>query len=252
MSSTPTPACDGSRVTAYVDGVLSDAARAEVEAHLAACAACREQEAFERGLRERMRALPAPEVPAGLEGRVRRRIRRRPLPAAARWLPLAAGLALALLWGRGAAPFVAWEVAWDHGHCFGKEHLPAQAWTSDPGEIAEWYGRQGTEIPLIPSSAGGVELVGGRYCPLLDRKVAHLYYAGEKRHLSVYVVPGPARFGSSFVTRKSGENVRLLRTGGTTVALVSEDAETLDAFHRALSMSRADASVLAPLPWRQP
>jgi anti-sigma factor RsiW len=239
-------------VTAYVDGVLSEGARAEVEAHLAACAACREEEAFERGLRDRMRALPPPEVPPALESRVRRRIRRRPLPAVVQWLPLAAGIALALLWGRGAAPFVAWEVARDHIHCFGKEHLPAQVWTSDTGEIAEWYRQHGTELPLIPASAGGVELVGGRYCTLLDRKAAHLYYAGEKRHLSVYVVPGPVRFGGGLVTRKRGENVRLVRTGGTTLALVSEDAETLDAFHRALSMSRADASGLTSLPWTGP
>lgn len=234
--------CDGRRITAYVDGALPSEARAAVEAHLAACAACREQEAFERGLRERMRGLPAPEVPLGLEDRVRRRLRRRPLPAFVPWLPLAAGIVLALLWGRGAAPFVAWEVARDHIHCFGQEHLPAQVWTSDPGEITEWYRHHGTDLPLVPSSAGGVELVGGRYCPLLDRKVAHLYYAGEKRHLSLYVVPGPARFGSGFATRKGGETVRLLRSGGITLALVSEDADAVEAFHRALSVSRADAS----------
>jgi anti-sigma factor RsiW len=250
MSTTPTPACDGPRITAYVDGVLPPEARAEVEAHLLSCPSCREQEAFERGLRERMRALSAPEVPAGLEDRVRRRIRHRPLPAPVRWLPLAAGIALALLWGRGAAPFVAWEIARDHIHCFGKEHLPAQVWTSDTGEIAEWYRQRGTELPIIPASVGGVELVGGRYCPLLDRKVAHLYYAGEKRHLSLYVVPGPARFGNHLVTRKQGENVRLLHTGGMTLAVVSEDADLVEAFQRALSTSRADASGLAPLPWR--
>jgi anti-sigma factor RsiW len=250
MSTTATPTCDGPRITAYVDGVLPPEARAEVEAHLLSCPSCREQEAFERGLRERMRELSAPEVPPGLEDRVRRRIRRRPLPAAVRWLPLAAGIALALLWGRGAAPFVAWEIARDHIHCFGKEHLPAQVWTSDTGEIAEWYGQRGTELPMIPASVGGVELVGGRYCPLLDRKVAHLYYAGEKRHLSLYVVPGPARFGNHLVTRKQGENVRLLHTGGMTLAVVSEDADLVDAFQRALSTSRADGSGLFPLPWR--
>jgi anti-sigma factor RsiW len=248
MSTTPAPACDGTRVTAHVDGVLPAEARAEMEAHLVACAACREQEAFERGLRERMRALPAPVLPAGLEDRVRRRIRHRPAPAAVRWLPLAAAVALAVIWGRGAAPFVAWELARDHSHCFGQEHLPAEVWTSDTGEIAEWYRQRGTDLPLIPASAGGVELVGGRYCPLLDRKVAHLYYAGEKRHLSLYVVPGPARFGSRFVTRQRSESVRLVHTGGMTLALVGEDAETVDAFHRALSMSRADASSLASLP----
>jgi anti-sigma factor RsiW len=228
-----------------VDEVLSAEDRAAVEAHLSACPPCRDQEAFERGLRQRMRTLPVPELPAGLEARVRRELRRRPVPAAVRWLPLAAGIALAILWGRGAAPFVAWELARDHAHCFARETLKSEVWTSDAGEIAEWYRQRGTELPALPSAAGGVELVGGRFCPLLDRKVAHLYYAGEKRHLSVFVVPGPARFASGFVTRTFGENVRLLHTSGTTLALVGEDAEAVDAFHRALSTSRADASALS-------
>jgi anti-sigma factor RsiW len=247
MSTTPAP-CDGTRVTAYVDGVLPEEARAEVEAHLPACTPCREQEAFERGLRERVRALPAPELPAALEARVRRELRRRPVPKAVRWLPVAAGLALAVLWGRGAAPFVAWELARNHVHCFGREHLAAEVWTSDTGEIAEWYRQRGSEVPALPSSAGGVELVGGRFCSLVDRTVVHLYYTGEKRHLSVFVVPGPARFASGFVTRKGGESVRLLHTSGMTLALVGEDAETVDAFHRALSTSRADASALTRIP----
>jgi anti-sigma factor RsiW len=231
--------CDGPRVTAYVDGALPPEARAEVEAHLASCPACREQEAFERGLRERMRALPAPEMPPGLEDRVRRRVRRRPVPRAVRWLPVAAVLVLGLLWGRGAAPFVAWELTRDHKHCFGKEQLPAQVWTSDPREAAEWYRERGTELPFVPASAAGLELVGGRFCPLLDRSVAHLYYASEKRKLSVYVVPGPARFERSFAARIRGENVRLLRASGATVALVSEDAEAVESLRRALSVSVA-------------
>jgi anti-sigma factor RsiW len=238
--------CDGLRVTAYVDGGLPPEARAEVEAHLATCPACREQEAFERGLREKMRALPAIEPPSGLEDRVRRRLRRRPVPAAFRWLPVAAALALVLLWVRGAAPFVALEVSLDHIHCFGRPRLPAQVWSNDPSEIAEWYRDHGTEVPLVPVSAGGVELVGGRFCPLLDRRVAHLYYAGERRHLSLYVVPGPARFSGTFVTRRNGETVRLLHTGGSTVALVGEDPDTVEAFHRALSITRADGAGVDP------
>jgi anti-sigma factor RsiW len=238
--SAPAP-CDAHRITAYVDGVLPAEARAEVESHLPVCAVCRDQEAFERGLRERMRALPAPEVPPGLEDRVRRRLRRRPAPAFVRWLPLAAGIVVALLWGRGAPSFVAWEVARDHRHCFGREHLAAQVWSSDPGELADWYRQHGTELPVVPSAAGGVELVGGRFCPLLDRKVAHLYYAADKRHLSLFVVPGPSRFASGYATRRAGESVRLVRTGGVTLAIVGEDADTVEAFQRALSVSRADA-----------
>ncbi len=239
--STP-PSCDGPRVTAYVDGALPAEARAEVERHLAGCGPCREQEAFERGLREKMRALPAPPLPPGLEERVARRLRRRPLPRAVRWLPLAACLVLAAMWMRGAAPFVAWELTRDHLHCFGQDRLPAQVWTSDAREIARWYHEHGTELPMVPSTAAGLELVGGRFCPLLDRRVAHLYYEGQKRRLSLYVVPGPARFARGFGVRVRGENVRLLRTGGTTVALVGEDPEVVDAFHRALSLSVASSS----------
>jgi anti-sigma factor RsiW len=240
----PPPACDGPRITAYVDGLLAPEERTEVESHLAACETCREQERFERGLRERMHGLPLPEMPAGLEARLRRRLRRRPLPSAVRWLPLAAGIVLVLLWARGAAGFVAWELARDHVHCFSHAHLPAEIWTSDASEIAQWYRDHGTEVPLVPSAANGIELVGGRFCGLLDRKVAHLYYEGEKGHLSLYVVPGPARFAGGFAARRGGENVRLLRTGGVTLALVSEDPDTVEAFHRALATSRAELTIL--------
>jgi anti-sigma factor RsiW len=239
----PPTGCDGPRITAYVDGALAPEARAAVEAHLATCDACRDQEAFERGLRERMRALPAPELPAGIESRLRRRLRRRPRCPAPRGFARAPRLLLHVLWARGAAAFVAWEVARDHVHCFGHSHLPAEVWTSDAGEIADWYRKHGTELPNVPSSASGVELVGGRFCGLLDRTVAHLYYEGGKRHLSLYVVPGPARFSAGFLAQRGGENVRLLRSGGVTLALVSEDEDTVEAFHRALAVSRASIEV---------
>ena len=60
--------------------------------------------------------------------------------------------------------------------------------------------------------------------------------------MSLYVVPGPARFAPGFGLRVRGEDVRLLRTGGSTVALVSEDADALDAFQHALSVSVAEAA----------
>jgi anti-sigma factor RsiW len=246
MTTPIAPGCDGHRITAYVDGALPAEERGVVESHLADCASCRDQESFERGLRERLRELPAPEVPAGLADRIGKRLRYRPAPAAVRWLPLAAGLVFALIWARGAPSLVAWEVARDHRHCFGLKHLPAEVWSSDAREIGEWYREHGTEIPLLPSSAAGVELVGGRYCPLPDRKVAHLYYAGEKRRLSVFVVPGPARLASSYAATRGGDTVRLLRTSGVTLAIVGDDPETVDAFHRALSVSRADVGDTGP------
>lgn len=225
--------CDPERVTAYVDGALDEAERAEVEAHLGECAACRGQEAFERGLSSRLRALPVAEPSPGLEGRVRRRLRRRsPLRLV---LPLAAVLLLAL-WVRGSARFVAWEVALDHKHCFGRQALPAKVWSSDPVQIARWFETQGTLLPLLPASAAGLDLVGARYCPLLDlSRAAHVYYAGSARHVSLFVIPRGLRAESSWSGVAAGQVVRVLRSGGTQVALVGDTREDVEAFEQALS-----------------
>jgi hypothetical protein len=169
-------------------------------------------------------------------------------PRLRRALLLATSLALLALWGRGAAPFVAWELARDHGRCFGKGPLPAKIWTSEPSEVTAWFEAQGTRFPVIPSGAGGLELVGGRYCPLWDRLAAHLYYSGERHHLSLYVIPGPARFTDFFEATSGGKTVRLLRTAGTTVALVAERAEDVEAFQNTFTSSIARGARKEPDP----
>jgi hypothetical protein len=165
-----------------------------------------------------------------------------------RALLLAASLTLVALWGRGAAPFVAWELAQDHGRCFAKGQLPAKIWTSEPMEVTAWFENQGTPFPVIPSGAGGLELVGGRYCSLGDRLAAHLYYSGEHHHLSLYVLSGPARFADSFEATSGGKTVRLLRTAGTTVALVAERAEDVEAFQDTFMTSIARGAGKGPDP----
>jgi len=205
--------CNPERVTAYVDGALDAAGGAELEAHLEACPECRAQAEEERALRAQLRALPPPS-------------------------PLAAGLVALLAWARGAAPFVAWELSRDHDHCFGGRRLPAKVWSSDPAYVAEWFEGQGTRVPVIPETAGGLELVGARYCTLLDRRVAHLYYSNGEHHLSLFLVPGPVR-DLAREKRPRGNFVRLLRVGGTTVGLVSEEENSVEAFRRALSTTLA-------------
>lgn len=222
--------CRPELVTGYVDGALDAAARAEVEGHLAECPACREQAEAERALRERLRGLPGPEPRPELEAEVRRSLRR---GSARRWrwaLPLAASLAVLALWGRGTAAFVAWELARDHAKCFGMRALPAKVWGNDPAEIAAWFEAQGTPLPHLPAGAAGLELVGGRYCPLLDRFAAHVYYTDGDRHLSLFVVKGPLRLDRPYDTRTRGEAVRIIRSAGTMVALVSEHPEDVAAF----------------------
>jgi len=229
--------CNPERVTAYVDGALDAANCPELEAHLAACAECAAQADAERELRARLKALPAPAPAPELEARVRASLR--PRRRAASWLlPLAAGLVALLAWARGATPFVAWELSRDHDHCFSRRRLPAQVWGNDPARVAEWFEGQGTSVPVIPETAGGLELVGARYCGLLDRRVAHLYYSNGEHHLSLFLVPGPVR-DLSREMRPRGNFVRLMRVGGMTVGLVSEEEDSVEAFKRALSSTLA-------------
>jgi anti-sigma factor RsiW len=226
--------CDAERVTGFVDGELDAASMAEVAAHLEACPTCREQAEAERRLRGELAALRSPDLPAGLEARLRARARRRPVAAAARWaLPLAAVLLLGL-WARGHAPLVAWELSRDHHHCFSRRPLPAKVWSGEPGVVGEWFERQGTHVPPLPEKVGDLVLVGARYCPLPDVSLApHAYYVSDRRHVSVFVVPHGVRLRDRFAGTTRGDAVRLLRVEGEVVGIVSEEEADVGAFESA-------------------
>lgn len=232
--------CQGEQVTAFVDGALGPDAAAAVEAHLAGCEACRDQAEAERRLAAELRALPAPEPPAGFEARLAARLRPRLRPA--RWaLPLAATLLVAI-WLRGFAPYVAWAVSFDHDKCFSRHPLPAKVWSGDMGVVAAWFEARGTRLPLLPERAGDLTLVGARYCPLLDASSApHLYYASEEGRFSILVVPHGVRFDDVWAGTPRGNSVRLLRADGAVLALVGEDAESLERFARRLRTTMAAA-----------
>jgi hypothetical protein len=150
-------------------------------------------------------------------------------------MPLAAALALLALWAHGAPGVLATQLAWDHAHCFGKPKLPAAVWTGDGDIMASWLETHGTATPLLPARAGGLEMVGGRRCPILARRVGHVYYSSGQHRLSVFVVPGRVRLDRTRQTRRGDTTVRLLRLGGATVGVVSEQAEAVEAFERALT-----------------
>lgn len=236
--------CDPERVTGLVDDALAADERAEVEAHLAGCPDCHEQADFERALRSRLRGLAEVEMPRHLTRAVQRRLRPAPRLWMAVPLSAAAALVLFLLWVRAAAPFVSWELARDHVSCFGKSKLPATLWSSDPGQIAGWFDEGGLRVPVVPESAGSADLLGARYCPLIDRRVAHLYYSGDDVNLSLFVVPGSVRMGASHRAQAMGQTVHLLRVGGEVVGVVSASEEAVEAVERALTrtVARLDAA----------
>jgi anti-sigma factor RsiW len=231
-----------------VDDALDAATRAEVEAHLAGCEACREQVAFERELRGRLRALPPAEPRPGFERKLRRRLQQQRPRRLRVLLPIAAALTVAVLWGRGAAPFVAWELARDHGHCFRLKELPAQVWSGDTAVVTTWFESRGRQLPVIPERAAGLELVGARLCPLADRRVGHLYYVGHDRRVSLFVVPGSVRFGRSFVAKTRGLAVRLIRVSGDVVGIVGEREADVAVFEASFRTMVASADLIAPSP----
>ena len=242
--------CLPGRVSALVDGALAGAERAEAEAHLAQCESCRLQAAEEEKIRASLRGLPAPDLPAGFEKRVRRRLRREGAPRLARaarlLLPLAAVLVLGL-WARGYAPFVAWELSRDHDHCFGKPRLPAEVWSAEPAVVAAWFAQRGTSLPALPASAGTLVLVGARRCPLPDiSRVPHLYYASSRGRMSVFVVTHGVRLERPYAARSRGNAVALVRVGGSVVGIVGEDPDDVDAFVSSLRTSVAQLGPPAP------
>ena len=232
--------CSPEQITGYVDGELNAELRAEVEQHLASCAECREQAEFESRLHAELRSLPAPEPRRGLESELRKRLKRARPSRYRVLIPLAAALAVLALWLGGAPRFVAWELARDHDHCFGKKQLPAQVWGGDVGVVTAWFERQGTQLPSVPESAAGLDLVGARNCSLFDRKVAHLYYSSGDRHVSLFVVPGGVRFERHYEALARGNVVRLLRVAGTTVGVVGDNEDDVAAFARAFTTLSAE------------
>ena len=124
----PAMSCEPEQVTALVDGELAPAAAAAVAAlTLKGCPfGPRAGRGGARAGARGPRALPAPDLPLGLQARLHSRLRRRRQAVlAVRLLPLAAAL-VAGMWLRGSVPFVAWYLARDHDKCFSRHPVPAK------------------------------------------------------------------------------------------------------------------------------
>jgi len=239
--------CDPERVTGFVDGELDAESAAAIAAHLEGCPTCRAQAETERALRTRLRSLPVPDLPPGLDHRVRSRVRRRPAAfSTARWaLPLAAAL-LVGFWLRGHASFVAWDLARDHDKCFSRHPVPAKVWSGEPAVVGGWFEEQGTHVPALPDAVGELRLQGARYCPLVSLSYApHVYYASPKSHVSVFVVPHGVRVADRFAGSARGDSVRLLRVEGELVGIVGEREAEVQAVETALRPVLAESFRLA-------
>lgn len=160
----------------------------------------------------------------------------RPVGPSRRSIALGALLAVVvagLLWVRGTPLFVGWEVARDHERCTTRGRLRARLWSAEPADVRAWLESRGTPVQPLPARAGSNTLLGVRYCALFDRIAGHVYYAGERGYVSLFVLSGPARIGDGWQAEFGDTSVRLLRSAGRTLAIVGASQADVDALSEA-------------------
>ena len=137
-------------------------------------------------------------------------------------LPIAAALAIAALWGRGAAPFVAWELARDHDHCFRRKELPAQVWSGDTAVVTTWFEAPGPTLPVMPERAAASSWSAPACCPLADRRVGAPLLRRRRPARLALRGPGQRALRPLLRRRAARPAVRLIRVAEHVVGIVGE------------------------------
>jgi anti-sigma factor RsiW len=217
-------------VVPFVDGVAQERDRAEVEAHLAACAPCRVRVSAERiahdalvAEREHLRVA----APAALHARcaalcARAHRTRHWIPAS---LAAAAALLLSFFWlgaTDAGTPVLAAQLTLDHVKCF---KLNSQRVTGSPQALAAyWRDHYGWPISVPSSADGDLHLAGVRRCGSSDGQTAHIMYKYNGRPVSLFVARHSADRGRTARTVSIfGEQAIVWSTSDRTYVLVGEE-----------------------------
>jgi anti-sigma factor RsiW len=196
------------QVDPYLDGEFDARERAEVDAHLATCPACRSlletQGKLRAALRERLREAMTPPAAAGrappaLRARIeaslsrqRRPLWRRlfsPLPLAA-LAACAAGALLVLATHRADDALVVEAVRSHH------RGLPLEVMAASVGEasIPAWFAGKLDFHPSPPQFHGsGIHVLGARLSNLRELPAAYIRYALPKGQAGLFIVDDPHR-----------------------------------------------------------
>jgi len=228
------------RVTPYVDGVLPDRERPEVERHLAECPPCRRGAEAEQGGRSVLRRcatrLKAEPLPPGLRSRCEalagEYARRGTRPWWSALAPLTgiaalvvfAGILLLALATRRSDALLAAQLTADHVKC-AKVFLP-DARAEAAAVERDLENKYGWEMHVPPSSAeAAVTLLGGRRCLYAEGPLPHVMYQSvDAGPVSLFRLEGVTRRASDIVTL--GYRCRIWSRGGNTYVLVTPERQT--------------------------
>ena len=237
----------GRVLDAFVDHELGPAESADLQAHLASCAACRRLLAYRESLGRLVRQLQYYPAPDRLRAKISgMSTRRRFNPGLLAW---AAVLAFAVALGGSVevvrfararqvvetTASVAVAVVDDHVRALRDAHL-FDVRSSDQHTVKPWFfGKLDFSPPVEDLSSIGFPLVGGRLDRVAGQPVAALVYQRRLHPINVFIWPAADRTAVSDTRTIRGFQVRHWIRNGMSFWAVSDlnDAE-LGEFVRAL------------------
>ncbi len=234
-------------IDAYIDDEFGERERAEMEAHLDICEACRRRVEVQLEFKDHLRSqLEEIEAPDSLRQRVMTGLdeieneEADVATTAGRWMslkrvgwvagPLAAVLAVALVLpeftvapaASSPAPVIDSTVDWHQGN------FPLEVTTADAREAERWFEDKVDFSVRVPEfDDGRVNLLGGRIAHIEDRRAAFVLYEVDGERMSAILFDGDGvKVPRDKVRRVDDRDIAWLNQQGYGIAVVQDSGVT--------------------------